>query len=291
MRVLIVENELYLAQSISNKLGAMNYHCDIVSSVSQAPNAHYDVLLLSTNIANFAQLVSLYSKSIVILMVSYISVDTVVEPLRLGACDYVQKPFMVEELVRKIKHYQDFAALQRLNESFLSYIHYKLATAKSYNFAFKRLHTPLILRTYKQINADSFVLSYAKAHDIGFECVVGSEMTSAKNVLKMAEKSLVFVSDFHKLALDEREFLLKNLEKKNVILHTITSFEGFEDIDLNTDEKDLQSGEILTIEEYQRFVITHFEGIFADKDLAQKLGISRKSLWEKRKKYELNKKK
>ncbi|EAI2944688.1 hypothetical protein IEC40_001809, partial [Campylobacter jejuni] len=48
---------------------------------------------------------------------------------------------------------------------------------------------------------------------------------------------------------------------------------------------------ILTIDEYVKYVIINYQNIFPDTDLSKKLGISRKSLWEKRKKYEISKKK
>ncbi|EAH7702103.1 hypothetical protein EPD12_06325, partial [Campylobacter upsaliensis] len=37
--------------------------------------------------------------------------------------------------------------------------------------------------------------------------------------------------------------------------------------------------------------ILSYQNVFADTELSKKLGISRKSLWEKRKKYEISKKK
>ena len=122
MRVLIVENELYLAQSISNRLSDLGYVCDIISAVEQVKTEFdYDVLLLSTSVNHFDELVEHFKQSVIILLVSYISVDTVTDPLNVGACDYIQKPFMVEELIRKIKHHQHYKALDFLNKSYLAY--------------------------------------------------------------------------------------------------------------------------------------------------------------------------
>ena len=107
MRVLIVENEMYLAQSISNKLSANNYTCFVENEVSSVDKeAHYDVLLLSTSVDNFEKLIPVFKNSVIILLTAYISMDTVVNPLNAGALDYMQKPFMIEELIRKIEHFQ-----------------------------------------------------------------------------------------------------------------------------------------------------------------------------------------
>ena len=50
-------------------------------------------------------------------------------------------------------------------------------------------------------------------------------------------------------------------------------------------------GDILSIKEYEKIIIAKFENRYPDVELAKKLGMSRKSLWEKRKKYGLMRKK
>lgn len=295
MRVLIVENELYLAQSISNRLSDLGYVCDIISAVEQVKTEFdYDVLLLSTNVNHFDELVEHFKQSVIILLVSYISVDTVTDPLKAGACDYIQKPFMVEELIRKIKHHQHYKALDFLNKSYLAYIQSNLSKAKLSNFNYKKLKLPLILKTHKQINADAFVFNYAKAHQLIFSCVDLANLSSNERILKdLAKNSLLFLMNFQSLKSDEKEKLLAQLDKKQVIIHTSSDLENppFVVFDINDTEKDLHNNEILTIDEYVRYIIVTYQNMLPDTDLSKKLGISRKSLWEKRKKYGLTKKK
>lgn len=78
-----------------------------------------------------------------------------------------------------------------------------------------------------------------------------------------------------------------------MILHTTSEVEGanFNIINLNDTEKTLHNSEILTIDEYVKYIIHTYQNVFPDTDLSKKLGISRKSLWEKRKKYGIVKKK
>jgi len=47
----------------------------------------------------------------------------------------------------------------------------------------------------------------------------------------------------------------------------------------------------LTIDDYVKFIVNNFQYSYPDTELSKKLGISRKSLWEKRKKYGIFKKK
>lgn len=295
MRVLIVENEIYLAQSISNKLSDVGYSCEIVASTQQVKFQNpYDVLLLSTNVGDLSKIIAHYKQSVIILLVSYISVDTVLDPLGAGASDYIQKPFMVEELVRKIKHHQHYKALETLNNSYLGFINSLLHKASLLHFDYKKLKLPLLLKTSKQINAQAFAFNLVKTLHLSFVCVDLTNESTAESLFKMLDKAqVVFATNAQTLLPQERDKLFNELGKKSLIIHTSIDLEGVKMpfIDLNDKEKDLYSDDILTIDEYMRYVILHYQNSYPDTDLSKKLGISRKSLWEKRKKYGLGKKK
>ncbi|EAL0812872.1 hypothetical protein ACMT7K_001038, partial [Campylobacter jejuni] len=117
---------------------------------------------------------------------------------------------------------------------------------------------------------------------------------SVEKVMKLpTENNLLFLSNFQALKATEKEKLLDFIQNKNVILHTNSNTDDLKIncINLNDNEKNINSNEILTIDEYVKYVIINYQNIFPDTDLSKKLGISRKSLWEKRKKYEISKKK
>lgn len=295
MRVLIIENELYLAQSIANKLSELGYSCEIVNSTAQIKaNSRYDVLLLSTNVAGFEKIIARHKQSVIVLMVSYISVDTVVEPLGAGASDYIQKPFMVEELVRKIKHHQHYKALDTLNRSYLDYISMRLQRVQIPQLDYKKIRLPIVLQAHNFTNADAFLFHYAKTHRLSFTCVKMSNTSTAEGALKHLNKAdLLFISHLHHARLEEQIKILKEIDKKPVIIHANGDLPNppCPVFDLNNDEKDLSSDEILTLDEYIRYIILNHQDTYPDTDLSKRLGISRKSLWEKRKKYGLAKKK
>ncbi|EAL1763776.1 response regulator [Campylobacter jejuni] len=295
MKVLIIENEIYLAQSISIKLSDAGYSCEIINSFDEYNGAkYYDIVLLSTNTNNFLKAVGQFKHSIIILLISYISTDTVSNPLKLGASDYIQKPFMIEELIRKIKHYQDFRKLSILNKAYQSYIKSRLETIKIPEYNYKKLKLPLILKSNKQSSADAFVFNYANECDITLSFIDLTSTNSVEKVMKLpTENNLLFLSNFQALKAAEKEKLLDFIQNKNVILHTNSNTDDLKIncINLNDNEKNIDSNEILTIDEYVKYVIINYQNIFPDTDLSKKLGISRKSLWEKRKKYEISKKK
>ncbi|EIJ4041449.1 response regulator [Campylobacter jejuni] len=295
MKVLIIENEIYLAQSISIKLSDAGYSCEIINSFDEYNGEkYYDIVLLSTNTNNFLKAVGRFKHSIIILLISYISTDTVSNPLKLGASDYIQKPFMIEELIRKIKHYQDFRKLSILNKAYQSYIKSRLETIKIPEYNYKKLKLPLILKSNKQSSADAFVFNYANECDITLSFIDLTSTNSVEKVMKLpTENNLLFLSNFQALKAAEKEKLLDFIQNKNVILHTNSNTDDLKIncINLNDNEKNINSNEILTIDEYVKYVIINYQNIFPDTDLSKKLGISRKSLWEKRKKYEISKKK
>ncbi|EEA7714203.1 response regulator [Campylobacter jejuni] len=295
MKVLIIENEIYLAQSISIKLSDAGYSCEIINSFDEYNGEkYYDIILLSTNTNNFLKAVGQFKYSIIILLISYISTDTVSNPLKLGASDYIQKPFMIEELIRKIKHYQDFRKLSILNKAYQSYIKSRLETIKIPEYNYKKLKLPLILKSNKQSSADAFVFNYANECDITLSFIDLTSTNSVEKVMKLpTENNLLFLSNFQALKATEKEKLLDFIQNKNVILHTNSNTDDLKIncINLNDNEKNIDSNEILTIDEYVKYVIINYQNIFPDTDLSKKLGISRKSLWEKRKKYEISKKK
>ena len=87
MNVLIIESETYLAQSIASKLADSGHVSFITSSLEEAMNkSNFDIVLLSTNTVgqNYRSIIEQHQNAIIVLMVSYVSDDTVSKPLKLG---------------------------------------------------------------------------------------------------------------------------------------------------------------------------------------------------------------
>ncbi len=105
MKITIVENELYLAQSIQNNLSEkLNAKCEIFGSYDEALNTNSDIYLVNTNLqGNIKKFISEKKDKIIILLAPYVTYTTVMQPIEMGADDYLQKPFSIEELISKIK--------------------------------------------------------------------------------------------------------------------------------------------------------------------------------------------
>jgi response regulator RpfG family c-di-GMP phosphodiesterase len=252
-----------------------------------------DVYLLSTNLPgqNTSPLITKFKDKIIILMVSYINNDTVGEPLKLGAKDYIVKPFMIEELMRKIEHYQEYQDLKKQTLLYKEYMENLLQEIET-DFDIEKLSSPIVIQTNYQRLIDKIVFEYADANNKLLTFLPLGNKNWKEKLEKNTPRSLIYATEIHLLKKADREYLLEKLKHHDFILCTTSELETeFETITLNTDSKLYDQNEILTIDDYVKFIVNSFQYKFPDTELSKKLGISRKSLWEKRKKYGLFKKK
>ncbi len=295
MNILIVENELYLAQSIAGKLQEHGHHCEQAASINDAKRKeHYDIVLLSTNIAgqNFYPVIEHYKNSIIILMVSYISNDTVSKPLQAGANDYILKPFMIEELIRKIDHFQAFEHLKRQNKTYERYLS-KSFKAHSFKDHIDDEALPLLIFSNFQKHADAFAFDYARQKNRFLHFIALSDPSAFDEIKMLPKQELIYLTEFQLLKRSERKSLLELIADRNILISTTdnSETEDLRTIELKSDNKVFDQGDIMPIEDYVKYIILNYQHKYPDTELSKKLGISRKSLWEKRKKYGIIKKK
>jgi len=293
MKIIIVENELYLAQSIAAKLNETSFDTEIFSSIKEAMKSKGDVYLLSTNMPgqDTTPLIKAFKDKIIILMVNYINNDTVSQPLKLGAKDYIVKPFMIEELLRKIEHYQDYQELKKCTQFYQEYMDNLLKDIQI-DTPTETINPPLVIQTNYQRLVDKVVFDYAKKNNKLLVFVPLSEKTWKEKIDTSPSTAILYITDIQALKKSDKEYLLETLKSYKFILSTMDELESeYDTITLNTDSKLYDQNEILTIDDYVKFIVNSFQYKFPDTELSKKLGISRKSLWEKRKKYELFKKK
>jgi len=295
LKILIIENEIYLAQSIATKLGELGHNCEMCTSTKDAIKSNnYDVVLLSTNIngQDFNPVIETFKSSIIILMVSYISNDTVSKPLAAGAKDYILKPFMIEELIRTINHYQDYEKLKKRNEAYEKYLNHSfLSIADDYDH--ENMELPVFISSSFQKYADAFAFNHAYKKDLPIHFVTLSDPKAMNEISSLPQNSIIYVIDYHLLKKAEKKVFAELIEGKQVIVSSNDKIEDVEYniIEIKSDSNIFDKGEILSIEDYVKFIVLNYQQKFPDTELSKKLGISRKSLWEKRKKYDIIKKK
>lgn len=297
MKILVIENEIYLAQSITAKLGQFGFVCEMISSVEEALKFDSaDIILLSANIPaqNFYPVIEKFRHSIIIMMIPYVNDDTVTNPLKAGASDYIVKPFMIDELIRKIEHYIEFYQLKKEIVFYRDYFCNSLLMPT--HTITTKISFPLIIKSISQKAIDMCVVNYAiqKKFTINFISLY-KDSTNYKMILKNAPKTqLTYVIGFETLNKEAKEECIKLLKNTPVILSClsgdVSEFKNVFEINIKEITERFQD-DVLSVDEYIKTMILKFEDRYPDTELSKRLGMSRKSLWEKRKKYGITKKK
>ena len=287
MKILIIESESYLAQSIANKLGALGHECTNAASLAAAAALaeEFEVVLLSTSWsgASFYPLIEKFRRSIIILMVAYVDSETVLNPVKAGATDYIQKPFMIEELIKKIEHYAQFRSLKSQNEAYEALLREASLSCEILPARLAQIKFPLLLRGDAAARAAAvFKIALALKSRLKI-------LSSQSPELLERGAEIFYAPDFDSLSGAEKEKFISKTKSMRLIAGSIGAQKGFSDeITLGSSK---ERSEILSIEEYVKLTIVAHQDEYFDSDLAAALGISRKSLWEKRKKYGIARKK
>lgn len=287
MKILIIESESYLAQSIANKLGALGHECNNAASLAAAAALaeEFEAVLLSTSWsgASFYPLIEKFRRSIIILMVAYVDSETVLNPVKAGATDYIQKPFMIEELIKKIEHYAQFRSLKSQNEAYEALLREISLSCEIPHTRLAQIKFPLLLRGDAAARA-------AAVFKITLALKSRLKILSAQSP-ELLERGveIFYAPDFDSLSGAQKEKFISKTKSMRLIAGSIGAQKGFSDeITLGSSK---ERSEILSIEEYVKLTIVAHQDEYFDSDLAAALGISRKSLWEKRKKYGIARKK
>ena len=292
MNILILDEEVYLAQKVAIKLQEEGNTCVHVANIKEVIfDTKYDVILLSTNISsnNVQKILCSFKDSIIILLVSYVNDTTVTKPLKDGADDYIVKPFIMDELVRKIYHYQEFKELKKENENLINYTDFAFNNVKHDQLIPETL--PFAIETNDQRLADKIVLDVAKKLNKTIKFI------SLENHTKIEPNDfrdeLLYIYDFHFIKKASKEVILNTISQFDVIICSLETLGDipYPKVTVKSTNKLSTVDSILTINDYVKLMVVSFQDKYPDTELSRRLGISRKSLWEKRKKFGIEKNK
>jgi len=291
MNVLILEDEIYLAQKLSARLQDEGYNPTHYASFADVDQLQeYETILLSTSIqvGNTIEIIKKYPNSIIILLVSYVNDATVTNPLKSGAKDYVIKPFLLDELIRKINHYKECNQLQMQTKYLKDYIDFIFCEVEDIDVP---TQLPLLIETNDQKSVDKIVFNISK--NIKKEIQFISLNKNPKVNLRQYSHKLIYIYDFHTLKKTAKELLIKDIANLDIVLCSFDVEENFPYNKMEVKNKNNiavnNNDVILTINDYVKTMVLKFQSKYPDTELSKKLGISRKSLWEKRKKFGIEK--
>lgn len=296
MNILIIENEIYLAQKVVSRLLDDGHSCDYIES----PNIDnltkdYDTILLSTSLpsALCKNIIKKYSEnSIILLLVSYISDETVTNPIKDGAKDYIMKPFIMDELIRKIYHYKDCRSLKRELQTLREYFEFTMTDIDTTDVLLPPSF-PTLIESNSQKCADKLVFELSRKMDLPINFIALTSTSWQKQINAIQGKSIIYLTEFHTLKKNVKENVIKFIEDKNCVVSTLETEIDFpyRKIEFNNENQLIGNSNIMTINDYVKMMVVSYQNKYPDTELSKKLGISRKSLWEKRKKLDIEKKK
>lgn len=296
MNILIIENEVYLAQKVVSRLLDDGHNCDFVENVNlENLTKEYDIVLLSTSISSsiVKGVIKKYGQnSIILLLVSYISDETVTNPIKDGAKDYIMKPFLMDELVRKIYHYKECRAIRRELKVLKDYFKFTMSDIDIKDVLVP-LSFPLLIETNFQSYADKLVFEIAKKVDLPIKFISLSSANWQKQIANQFERTIIYLTDYHTLKRNVKDQLIKQILDKKCVICSLESDDEFthKKVVFNSKNKSLDHSQIMSINDYIKTIVINHQNRYPDTELSKRLGISRKSLWEKRKKLEIDKKK
>lgn len=294
MNILIIESEIYLAQKVVSRLLDDGHNCDFVES----PNIDnltkdYDIVLLSTSLPAplCKTIIRRYNDSIIILLVSYISDETVTDPINEGAKDYIMKPFIMDELLRKIYHYRECRSLRKELYTLREYLDFQFSTVDTKGVILPTSF-PILIETNSQITADKLAFELSRKLDCQMKFITLSSEHWQKQVNEKFN-GILYLTEYHTLKKSAKEALIRIIDDKKCILVSMEKENDFPFTKIECEKEDsvLPTNSIMTINDYVKMIVVSHQSKYPDTELSKKLGISRKSLWEKRKKLGIEKKK
>jgi DNA-binding NtrC family response regulator len=123
-KVLAIDDEQIVLDSLQRVLTEENFEVDVTLSgekgIEMAINNPYDIVLTDIRMPKVDGLIVLRDIKRqkpalpVTIITGYGSVRSAVQAMKLGAADYIEKPFLPDELVRSVKKAIDLAAKQEV---------------------------------------------------------------------------------------------------------------------------------------------------------------------------------
>ncbi len=112
-RILLIDDEEFIRSNLKRILKSAGYKVTVVESGTSAldlfKKTEYDLILLDLNLPDIhglevlKKIKELNEETLVIIMTGYASVESAVEALKLGAYDYIKKPFKADAIKLIIK--------------------------------------------------------------------------------------------------------------------------------------------------------------------------------------------
>ena len=131
-QILVVDDEVYIQEILKSTLDDAGFECVAVGNAESAltvlASRDFDIALLDIRMAgkpgtDLLQDIKKAYPEIVVLMITAIdNASTVIESMRLGAYDYMVKPFNLDQVLISVRRAQDKRRLESANRDYQKYL-------------------------------------------------------------------------------------------------------------------------------------------------------------------------
>jgi DNA-binding NtrC family response regulator len=295
---LIVENELYLSESVAEKLEGLQYQVTIVTSINEALNINKEVTLLIVSLdfkndEDFLTLLEKYRNITSILLTKTLDHDAISQTLKHGINDYILKPFMIDFLIQKIEFFHKFKELELNSKRYEKFLNVTLENNTKYQEIELDIELPAFVFCSNIRMVDLFVFKYSMRLSKGVELIDFEEF---KNSELDNQNIIYYLRHKSHFSTEELDIIFEKAKKVKIIIGSIQEMENipksFSTLTIPNRETIIDDvSQIFTVHDYIKHIILQYQHVMPDTELAKYLGISRKSLWEKRRRMNIQKKK
>jgi hypothetical protein len=203
----------------------------------------------------------------------------------------VVKPFIMDELIRKIHHFEEFNQIKQEIKLYKDYLDF---TFENIDISQHEHNSslPLLIETNDPKFADKILFAVSKNLNKPVK-FIGLNKQGWQSDIEQSTNELLYCTDMHSLKKASKELFTGMIKDKECIVTSMEEEENFpyRKIEIKNDNQILSNENIMTINDYVKLMVLSFQSKYPDTELSKKLGISRKSLWEKRKKLGIEKNK
>ena len=225
MIITIVEKEILLANDISDKLKMSGYETEVFDCIEKATKfSSGDVYMLSTvfSMSSTKAFIQRFKHRSIVLLVSHKSNETLTEPIKLGAKDYMMKPVSMDILVKKVEHYQEFEKLKFKHTLYGKYHDYALKDIELESYI-NKITFPMIIITNNIAHTDQLVLAYGKRKDVDITFIALSTKGWRDKIQSVPRDQPLYLSGLESLNLKERNSLFDKMEGRKFIISSFIS--------------------------------------------------------------------
>jgi DNA-binding response OmpR family regulator len=290
MNIVLIEPNSELSIKIESKLKIKNIVLkSVISLNNDFLTLRSDIILLSTDFSEHS-IVDFIKKHIgkkIILLVDDFYNDNVQKFLDLGVDEYICKPFKIKYLMKKI----NLLTLQKKLDTYESYYKYISETNPPIISDSDKIKPSRLFVTNNICSLDKAVLEYSLKENQVYKFISCTSDIWEEELNSCKSDEGIYLSNIQVLSRYHRAKISNQLKRRRNVILASTEYVNMDYPVVKLEYKDMyyDGSYIIGHEEYIKYVLEKFQDQMTTTALSEKLQLSRKTIYDKRKKYNLHK--